>query len=104
MPLPLRARLIMPAPLTKTQEADVADVTDMTYMFAAATLSVANYNALLNGWNAQTLQSGVNFYGGNSEYTAGAVATARANSISDSWTITDGGSGGSFPCGLRCIL
>ena len=76
---------------------DVADVTDMTYMSAAATLSVANYNALLNGWNAQTLQSGVNFHGGNSEYSAGAAATARANMISsDSWTITDGASG-SFP-------
>jgi len=59
-------------------------------MFIRATLSTTNYDALLNGWDAQTLQSGVTFHGGNSTYCAGEAA--RANMISsDSWTITDGG-------------
>jgi len=69
---------------------DVSSVTSAQNMFNGATLSTANYDALLNSWNAQTLQSGVNFHGGNSTYCAGEAA--RANMISsDGWTITDGG-------------
>lgn len=69
---------------------DVSKVTDFTRMFNVATLSTANYDALLNGWNAQTLQSGVDFHGGNSTYCTG--ETARDNMISAyGWTITDGG-------------
>lgn len=69
-------------------------VTDMTSMFLAATLSTANYNALLTGWEGQSpnLQNGVSFHGGNSKYSAGAPATARANLIANhNWSITDGG-------------
>jgi hypothetical protein len=59
-------------------------------MFYGATLSTANYDALLIGWDAQSLQSGVTFHGGNSTYCAGEAA--RANMISsDSWTINDAG-------------
>jgi surface protein len=57
---------------------DVSNVTTMLDMFWYATLSAANYNALLTGWNQLTLQSGVSFHAGNSKYTGTAVA-ARQN-------------------------
>ncbi len=71
---------------------DVGKVMNMTEMFSDVTLSIANYDALLTGWNAQTLRSSVTFDGGNSLYMSADAQTARANMISsDSWTITDGG-------------
>lgn len=70
----------------------IGAVTNMTNMFELVTLSTANYDAILIGWAAQTVQPNVNFHGGNSKYSAGAAATARASLISDdNWTITDGG-------------
>ena len=62
-------------------------------MFTNVELSVANYDALLIGWAAQTVNSGVGFHGGSSKYSAGAAATARGvlTSAPNSWTITDGG-------------
>ncbi|NCC99614.1 MAG: T9SS type A sorting domain-containing protein [Bacteroidia bacterium] len=62
-------------------------------MFGEVTLSTANYDALLTGWAAQTVQSGVTFSGGNSKYSAGAAATARGvlTDSPNNWTITDGG-------------
>jgi uncharacterized repeat protein (TIGR02543 family) len=69
---------------------NIGSVTNMSGMFIVVTLSTANYDALLNGWDAQTLQPGVTFSGGNSKYCAGEAA--RANMISsDGWAITDGG-------------
>jgi surface protein len=69
---------------------NVGALTNAASMFISATLSTANYDALLIGWDAQTLQSGVPFHGGNSTYCLGEAA--RANMISsDSWTITDSG-------------
>ncbi len=53
---------------------DVSAVTQMDSMFAGIQLSTSNYDFLLNGWNAQTLQSGVTFDGGNSTYCAGEAA------------------------------
>ena len=71
---------------------DVSNVSNMTDMFKWVTLSTANYDALLIGWSALTLQNGVNFHGGDSKYSAGAAATARAYIINTfGWTITDGG-------------
>jgi surface protein len=71
---------------------NVTSLTNATNMFLNVTLSTPNYDSLLTGWDGQSLQSGVTFHGGNSQYSAGAPATARANMISsDSWTITDGG-------------
>jgi len=71
---------------------NVSSVTEMSAMFASVTLSTANYNALLVGWDALELQDSVTFNGGNSTYVSSAAITARANIIStDSWTITDGG-------------
>ncbi|WP_394388150.1 BspA family leucine-rich repeat surface protein [Shewanella woodyi] len=69
---------------------DISSVGNMSSMFSGATLSKVNYDALLVSFNAQTLQSGVIFDGGNSVYCAS--EGARVNMIaSDSWVITDGG-------------
>ena len=69
---------------------NVANVTNMYNMFFNVTLSTANYDAILIGWNAQNLQNGVNFSAGNSKYCDG--ANARTNMINnDGWSITDGG-------------
>ena len=71
---------------------NVSNVTDMEDMFCDVTLSTANYNALLIGWDALELSDNVTFSGGNSKYSYDTAATARANIISnDNWTITDGG-------------
>ncbi|HOZ37849.1 MAG TPA: BspA family leucine-rich repeat surface protein [Anaerolineaceae bacterium] len=68
---------------------NIANVTYLSNMFTGVTLSTANYDALLNGWAAQTLQNGVPFHGGYSQYCAG--ETARASLAARGWTITDGG-------------
>jgi hypothetical protein len=71
---------------------NVSALLDASYMFTGATLSRANYESLLIGWDAQALQAGVSFSGGNSMYCSAAAVAARANMIaSDSWDITDGG-------------
>jgi len=72
---------------------DIQSLTNAAQMFNGATLSTANYDALLIGWEANSHNNGVTFDGGNSKYTGGgAAATARANlDPGDSWTITDGG-------------
>src|SRR5690606_4797626 len=77
---------------------DVGNVTSMSGMFQNATLSTANYDALLNGWSAQTLKSNVSFHGGNSTYCAGAAARASMMGTYN-WTIADGGLDCSDPCG-----
>ena len=72
---------------------DVSQVTSMFRMFANAALSPANYDALLIGWNAQSLQTNVTFHAGTSKYTSSAQ-TSRDNMVAASghnWTITDGG-------------
>ncbi|WP_452229791.1 BspA family leucine-rich repeat surface protein [Lacinutrix sp. MEBiC02404] len=69
---------------------DVSDVTEMSLMFSGATLSLDNYDALLQGWNQLTLQNNVEFDGGFSKYCKG--EDARDNMISTfGWTITDAG-------------
>jgi surface protein len=71
---------------------DISSVTSMEDMFANVTLSTANYDAILTAWALQTVQPNVLFSAGNSKYSAGAAATARASLINDdNWTITDGG-------------
>jgi len=73
---------------------NVSSVTNMTDMFLNITLSTANYDALLIGWNALNLTSGVTFHAGESLYTSGTpAATARANMVlatssgGDGWII-----------------
>lgn len=68
-----------------------ANVTDMSQMFTAVTLPTVTYSNLLNRINATSTKLNITLDGGAStEYNAGAAA-ARANLISDGWTITDGG-------------
>jgi hypothetical protein len=71
---------------------NITAVTYMTGMFDGVTLSTANYDALLTGWEAQAVQNNVTFGGGSSKYSAGAAATARQALIDDhTWNISDGG-------------
>jgi len=70
---------------------DVSNVKSMREMFHDAKLSVSNYDALLIGWSNRTLQDGVNFDGGSSQYSSGAAA-AREKIINDfGWDLSDGG-------------
>ena len=79
---------------------DVSNVSNFTNFLGApttadaVTLSTANYDALLIGWAAQTLQPNVSFSGGDSIYTPGGAAeTARGvlTGAPNNWIITDGG-------------
>ncbi len=83
---------------------NVEAVTNMRNMFKGnpfspenSTLSPTNYDALLTGWNAQNLQTGVLFHGGNSKYSSDVAHTARENMVNttanggNNWTIGDGG-------------
>ncbi len=76
---------------------NVEAVTTMFSMFNGVTLSPANYDALLVGWDAQNLTPRVTFHGGGSQYSSDEAHTARENMTvttangGDNWTITDGG-------------
>ena len=50
---------------------NVGALTNATFMFGGMKLSTANYDALLNGWDAQVLKPNVTFSGGYSNYCAG---------------------------------
>ena len=69
-------------------------LTNATDMFNGATaFSTTNYDSLLIGWSAESIQSGVTFSGGTTQYSAGTAATARGvlTGAPNNWTITDGG-------------
>jgi hypothetical protein len=69
---------------------DVSGLVNAASMFHSIALSTSNYDALLIGWDSQTLQSNVTFDGGDSFYCL--AETEREHMItSDNWTITDGG-------------
>ena len=76
---------------------DVSSVTNMNLMLggnSAYSFSTTNYDLLLVGWSAQTLQNGVVFNAGTTtQYSAGAATTARGvlESTPNNWVITDGG-------------
>lgn len=68
----------------------VGQITEMNEMFSNAGLSTENYDKLLNGWSGQTLDYGVNFHAGNSQYCE--AGDARQNLIDTyQWTISDNG-------------
>jgi hypothetical protein len=50
-------------------------------MFTGVKLSTANYDALLQGWDAQNLQHNVIFDGGSSQYCAGETARNNMTSV-----------------------
>jgi surface protein len=72
---------------------NVSQVTNMNGMLNNITLSTANYDATLIGWDGQMLHSGINLNAGSSTYsTGGAADAAHAHLISNfGWTISDGG-------------
>jgi surface protein len=72
---------------------DISSLTTATGMFIGVTLSTANYDSLLVGWEGGAHNNGVNFHGGNSTYTTGSAADTARGVLTgtDGWTITDGG-------------
>ncbi len=79
---------------------DVSLLNNAEDMFLDAKLSTTNYDALLIGWNGQTLQNGVSFHGGDSTYCTDEAKAARINMVnplSDDWDITDGGENCNIP-------
>ncbi|WP_421812927.1 BspA family leucine-rich repeat surface protein [Flagellimonas sp.] len=70
---------------------DVSKVEDMETIFEGSGLSTQNYDATLIAWNnLPSLQNGVQFDGGYSQYCSSEVA--RQNLIDTyGWNITDGG-------------
>jgi len=70
---------------------DVSNVEDMFGMFDGITLSVSNYNSLLNGWNRLSLQTNVEFDAGNSKYSTDGNDSRNHIKSTYNWTITDGG-------------
>jgi len=66
-------------------------VTGMSFMFNDITLSLANYDALLLGWSAQSLQNNVRFSGGNSQYSSSSQAARDTLTEAFGWTVIDGG-------------
>jgi surface protein len=65
----------------------------INFMFGSDGFSVANYDALLVGWESQLVNNNISANFGGSKYTASsAAATARQALIDDhNWTIVDGG-------------
>ncbi len=67
-------------------------VPTMTNFLSNAGMATANYDLLLNAWDAVDLVDGVSFGAQGINYTTATSGTARTNIISnDSWTITDAG-------------
>ena len=69
---------------------DVSSVTELSAMFGNSALSTENYDALLNGWSQQNVQSNVTFGAQFLNYCNG--ADARQSLIDNhNWTISDDG-------------
>ncbi len=75
----------------------VSRVMDLTGMFSGATLSTTHYDALLNAWASQWVNSGLTFDAGNSMYSCASAARTTLAAAPNSWTITDGGQGAACP-------
>lgn len=65
---------------------DMSSADDLEEMLSGSGLSVANYDATLTGWAAQTLQSGVTLGATGLEYCA-SLADRQSLIDDDSWTI-----------------
>lgn len=73
-----------------------ANCTSLAGFMSGVTLNTAHYDALLILWNTYksvwfSSGSSMSPNMGNSKYSAGAAATARASLITRGWSITDGG-------------
>ncbi|MFV0346389.1 MAG: BspA family leucine-rich repeat surface protein [Bacteroidales bacterium] len=77
---------------------DISSLTTAADMFNGATLSVANYDSLLIGWNDQiaigTASTSIQFHGGFSQYCIGKAA--RVNMIDEGWGDGVMGSSGGY--------
>ena len=74
-----------------TTEYEYSTHKGMDDMFKSSKLSTKNYNSILSKWSNQTVHRGLNFHGGNSQYSSGAEL-GRNKLINDfGWTIIDGG-------------
>lgn len=71
---------------------NIGDVTDMTGMFNIVSLPKSTYDAALENFSSQTVNSGVVFHAGNSQYCAIAEHLSLSNPATNNWTITDNGS------------
>src|SRR5690606_16763642 len=67
-------------------------------MLLGANLSVANYDALLNGWATRQLKSNVSFRVSNNTFYCNGLASRNHITTSFGWTINDGGSNCLGPC------
>ena len=75
-----------------TSNWDITSVTDMFNMFFGVTLPSENYDAILIGFEAQAVQNGVRFNGGNNTACSSEGHAARNNLINvDNWIISDAG-------------
>ncbi|MBN1970594.1 MAG: C10 family peptidase [Candidatus Delongbacteria bacterium] len=70
---------------------NISNVINMSNMFWGVTLSIQNYDALLNGWSSQVVQNGVDFHGGNSKYSQNGAVGRSILTDTYGWNITDGG-------------
>ena len=71
---------------------NITSVTNLNNFMANVTLSTSNYDALLIGWEAQNVQPDLSQNIGNSQFSAGAEATAKQALLDppNNWIITDG--------------
>ncbi|TFH27675.1 MAG: BspA family leucine-rich repeat surface protein [Promethearchaeota archaeon] len=70
---------------------NVSNVADMENMFEYAALSTANYDGLLQGWAKLSLQNGVKFDAGYSQYSSKASGDRQSIIDNYGWVITDEG-------------
>ena len=70
---------------------NIVALTNATNMFLGSAFARVNYNALLIAWEGQAHNTGVTLHAGSAVYDGGAPTTARADLVTDSWVITDGG-------------
>jgi hypothetical protein len=72
---------------------NISSVTNFSNFLTGTSLPTSRYDALLINYEAQAPNTGLNFSGGNSKYTAGGAAEAARTSLENTynWTITDGG-------------
>ncbi|MCY3415096.1 MAG: BspA family leucine-rich repeat surface protein [Candidatus Heimdallarchaeota archaeon] len=69
---------------------NISSVTDMSEMFLDVSLSTLNYDATLQGWATNALQSNIQFHGGNAHYYDPSLRQYLIDTYN--WTITDAGS------------
>jgi surface protein len=72
---------------------NISSVNNFTDFLSNVTLPTVRYDSLLVNYEAQAPNTGLNFHGGNSQYTLGSAAETARTSLATtySWTITDGG-------------